>query len=248
MRKMTTYVAVAACLAGAVAVAGQKPGERTDGRAIYEANCAACHQSDGRGVAGAFPPLAGSEIVEGDPDVVARIVLDGLAGPVRVSGALYNGIMPGWRHVLGDTAVAAVLSYVRTLDGRSPALPVEPSLVARARAATEGRNGRYWHVGQLLAAGSPAVPDSQTVAGAPAPAALCPERDMMGTMGMHGAMRGTRKGTNGARRGMHGGGESGMGMRGAGMGMHGAGMGMRGFCPAAGTGGLPRDTSSQGKR
>src|SRR5690625_7122358 len=49
-----------------------------DGAALYASNCAACHQPDGSGLAGAFPPLAGSSIVTGeDTDLFIEIILRG---------------------------------------------------------------------------------------------------------------------------------------------------------------------------
>lgn len=90
-------------------------GGAVDGRAVYEQNCAACHQAEGGGVPGAFPPLAGhlGELLgsEGGRDYVVRVLLYGLQGPIAVQGQSYAGVMPAWAH-LGDEQIAAVLSYV----------------------------------------------------------------------------------------------------------------------------------------
>ncbi len=62
-------LAVAAAVGGWSGAAGQSPTSRRpssafqsaeEGAAVYAANCASCHQADGRGLAGAFPPLAGN--------------------------------------------------------------------------------------------------------------------------------------------------------------------------------------------
>ncbi len=106
------------------------------GRRTY-ARCMACHQKDGRGVPGTYPPLAGSEIVLGPPEVAAAIVLAGLEGPVEVAGQRFDNVMPSWAR-LGDAEIAAVLTYVRGSWGND-APPVTPELVARVRAATAGR-------------------------------------------------------------------------------------------------------------
>src|SRR5581483_3749710 len=72
------------------------------GRRLYTANCAACHQPTGLGVSGQFPPLAGSEWVGGEPAVLTRILLQGLQGPLLVSGQSYNGNMPAFGARLND--------------------------------------------------------------------------------------------------------------------------------------------------
>ena len=112
------------------------------GKRIYTRNCAVCHQSEGQGVAGQFPPLAGSEWVisegwHGDNHIV-QIVLDGLHGPVTVDGKTYNNAMAPWGTVLKDAEIAAVLTYVRNSWGNeAPAIPVE--FVADIRSQDTGR-------------------------------------------------------------------------------------------------------------
>jgi len=81
------------------------------GEAVYLANCAACHQPNGAGLAGAFPPLAGSDFLKGDRKAVMGAALFGLSGPITVNGVEYNGVMPSLGH-LPDEDLAAALSYV----------------------------------------------------------------------------------------------------------------------------------------
>jgi nitrite reductase (NO-forming)/hydroxylamine reductase len=81
------------------------------GEAIYLSNCAACHQPTGTGLAGAFPPLAGSDFLKGDRKAVMGAALFGLSGPITVNGVEYNGVMPSLGH-LPDEDLAAALSYV----------------------------------------------------------------------------------------------------------------------------------------
>jgi len=62
--------------------------------------CAVCHGARGEGLAGVFPPLAGSEWVNGSEERLIRIMLHGLQGPITVSGKAYNGAaMPGFGQV-----------------------------------------------------------------------------------------------------------------------------------------------------
>src|SRR5262252_4776394 len=57
------------------------------------ATCAVCHQATGLGMPNTFPPLAGSEYVNGPPTKHIAIVLHGLTGPVTVKGQSFNSTM-----------------------------------------------------------------------------------------------------------------------------------------------------------
>ena len=80
------------------------------GERIYERNCMACHQQNGKGLPGAFPPLAGSDYLLSDPKRSIDVLLDGLSGEITVNGVGYNGVMPAVR--LDDQSVANVLTYI----------------------------------------------------------------------------------------------------------------------------------------
>ncbi len=115
------------------------------GKRIYN-NCMACHQRDGLGVPGNYPPLTGSEWVHGAPGLLAALVLHGLEGVVEVKGETYNQVMPKWSH-LTDDQVAAVLTFIRG-SWDNAAGPVSPELVAAVRAQTSGR-ARPWTAPEL---------------------------------------------------------------------------------------------------
>ncbi len=87
-------------------------GAAVDGKAIFAAQCAACHQATGAGLPGVFPPLDGSEWVHGDPRVLANILLHGVTGPLTVKGNKYQGAMPSFAQ-LTDAELAAVASHIR---------------------------------------------------------------------------------------------------------------------------------------
>ena len=108
------------------------------GQAVYNQYCQSCHQPSGEGMTGAFPPLVGSEWVTGAPEVVVRIVLQGLQGPVEVAGVTYNGAMPAWKDVLKDEEIAAVVTYIRQL-GANDAAAVPTSVVSAQRTADAAR-------------------------------------------------------------------------------------------------------------
>lgn len=87
------------------------------GRRVYGA-CAGCHQVDGAGIPGVYPPLAQSEWVTGDARRLTRIVAHGLRGRLVVRGQAYQQTMPAWRG-LGHEKLSAVLTYVRTAWGNT---------------------------------------------------------------------------------------------------------------------------------
>lgn len=85
------------------------------GAKIYSANCATCHQANGLGVAGQYPPLDGSDVVNGGARRHVMIVLKGLQGPVTVKGQRYgSAVMQPWEKTLTDQKIADVVNYERT--------------------------------------------------------------------------------------------------------------------------------------
>ena len=92
---------------------GPAAGAAADGKQLFTAHCAACHQASGKGLPGVFPPLDGSEWVTGDPRILANILLHGVTGEMTVGGNVFKGAMPAFQK-LGDAELAAVASYVRS--------------------------------------------------------------------------------------------------------------------------------------
>jgi mono/diheme cytochrome c family protein len=107
-----------------------------EGRKVFEATCAACHQISGIGQEGKAPPLAGSEwvLAQGGNRIV-HAVLNGLTGPITVKDKEWNLTMPPWRDNYSDYQIAAVLSYIRSQWGNN-AGDVDPNLVKIARGET----------------------------------------------------------------------------------------------------------------
>lgn len=92
-------------------------GSSGHGAAVYNTNCSTCHQANGKGSPGAFPPLAGNAVVTGDPTKVIHIVKDGLTGAIKVNGQSYSGQMPAWKASLKAADIAAVVTYIRSSWG-----------------------------------------------------------------------------------------------------------------------------------
>ena len=118
-------------------------GATADGAAIFAARCVACHQATGTGVPGAFPPLAGSNWVNGRDTTLIQILLHGIQGTLTVNGASYNGTMPTFGTQLSDAEIAAVLTHVRSHWGNKTG-PVSAAQVATQRSTSAGRN-EPWH-------------------------------------------------------------------------------------------------------
>ncbi len=128
-----------ASLRPAVAAAGGAPA--VDGKQLYGAKCAACHQGTGLGVAGVFPPVAASEWVLGDEKILANILLHGVNGEMVVKGNTYKGAMPAWKS-LSDDELAAVLTYIRS-DWGNAATPIKAETIKSQRELTKARTEPY---------------------------------------------------------------------------------------------------------
>ena len=97
---------------------------------MYNQVCAACHQPEGDGIAGVFPPLAKSDYLNADPVRAVRSVIKGLSGKISVNGVEYNGVMPAMN--LTDEEAANVMTYVYDSWGNNKTV-VSPDDVAKAR-------------------------------------------------------------------------------------------------------------------
>jgi mono/diheme cytochrome c family protein len=109
------------------------------GKIQFQAVCITCHQANGLGQPGIYPPLAGSEYVNGPPDRVISIVVYGLSGDVHVGGKDFNaaampvfGMVGDSMYHWSDEKIAAVLTYVRQEWGNKAA-PITTEAVTGVR-------------------------------------------------------------------------------------------------------------------
>jgi mono/diheme cytochrome c family protein len=109
------------------AIAGGEVKPEVKGDMVYAGVCQACHQADGKGVGGKYPPLAGSEWLLQDSFTPARIVLFGLEGEIRVKGNGFNNKMPQFQDKLSNEEIAAAISFARSSFGNksSAVIPVQ---------------------------------------------------------------------------------------------------------------------------
>jgi len=138
---------------------------RDRGKKIFSANCQTCHQANGLGVPGQYPPLAGSEFTTGGSRRPAMIVLKGLQGPVTVKGQKFGtAVMQPWDKTLTDQKIADVLTYERSEWGNN-ASPVTAEQIAELRKELANHPESFGEHDIL------GVPDEDLPGGAPAGAA-----------------------------------------------------------------------------
>lgn len=117
------------------------------GKQVYATLCAACHQPNGQGMDGLAPTLVDSDWVLGDPDLVPRIVIYGLTGPIKVHGQTWSLEMPPLGAALSDEQVAGVTTYIRR-EWEHTASPVSVEQVKRLRAEHKDRT-KAWTAEEL---------------------------------------------------------------------------------------------------
>ncbi|MGP8217381.1 MAG: c-type cytochrome [Bacteroidia bacterium] len=97
---------------------GGQPSEENDnsplapGKKVYQTTCVVCHQPDGAGVTGIYPPLAQSDYLLADKNRAIHQVLKGSSGEIKVNGKTFHSLMPPQGGNLKDDEIAAVLNYV----------------------------------------------------------------------------------------------------------------------------------------
>ncbi len=103
------------------------------GEALYAGTCSVCHQTNGSGLPGVFPPLAKSDYLTADPKRAIQFVLKGFTGKITVNGSDYNSVMPPMSQLNNDE-VANILTYVLSSWGNAGG-SISAEDVARERAS-----------------------------------------------------------------------------------------------------------------
>jgi len=128
----------------------QDPGAvtRNRGKMVYESTCQLCHQPNGLGTPGQFPPLDGSEWVNGPIDRLIRIPHNGLAGTIHIKGEVWNAAMPAMGAALNDQALSDLLTFIRS-NWSNKSGPVKVEDVTRVRKDI-GARADPWSEAELL--------------------------------------------------------------------------------------------------
>lgn len=132
LRSMAVYLKDIAAPVGAATPLSNDSPVMHAGRALYIANCAACHTGAGAGVAGIAPTLAHSAVVQAAAtDTLLDVVLNG-AQAVATDAAPTAPAMPAFGWKLSDGQIAELLTYIRN-DWGNAASALTTSDVQRAR-------------------------------------------------------------------------------------------------------------------
>jgi mono/diheme cytochrome c family protein len=111
----------------------QNGASANDGAGVYSTNCSSCHQTNGAGLPGAFPPLANNPAVTGDPKNLIHIVKFGLNGKIQVGAQAYNGTMPAWGQNLSDGQIASVITFIRSSWGNRASAVTTADVTSEAK-------------------------------------------------------------------------------------------------------------------
>ena len=130
---MTRLLLACLLLAGsAAAVHAADPGAD-----LYAANCSMCHQANGVGAPGQYPPLKNridkiAATKEGR-QYLADLLLNGMVGRIDAGGASYVGYMPAFKQ-LQDQDIAAILTWLSAQGDSKPAPVISAADLGAARA------------------------------------------------------------------------------------------------------------------
>ena len=117
------------------------------GKTVYSTLCTACHQPNGQGMDGLAPSLVDSEWVLGSADILPKIIIHGLTGPIKVNGQSWALEMPPLGAALSDEQVAGVVTYIRR-EWEHNASPMTVAAVKKVREENKART-KSWTAEEL---------------------------------------------------------------------------------------------------
>ena len=101
------------------------PSTDSSGKAIYESVCATCHQSNGKGIVDVYPSLY-SPWTNGNPLLLATIILRGVSGTIQVNDARFSSYMSGYGKEMSNAEIVALTKYIQeTFHGLHPSITEE---------------------------------------------------------------------------------------------------------------------------
>jgi len=144
--------ALPALLFGSPASRAQAAQDIVSGAVVYEDYCEMCHEVGGVGIPEEIPPLAGNPNID-DLEYLARVIREGVSGPIEIDGEIYDDEMEGFSE-LSDSEVAALIDFIRggfaAPTSVAMAQPPQPEVLGDAASGAELFAGL-----QRLASGGP---------------------------------------------------------------------------------------------
>jgi len=130
--------------AGAKPLSADQQARKDKGELYYKKRCAICHANDGGGITSLGPPLAASQWVTGPSERLARIVLQGLQGPISVKGTVWDGMMPGHQSIaeFDPETASGLLTFLHRAWGHSGRL-IEPAFIYQVQRESRDHEGLW---------------------------------------------------------------------------------------------------------
>jgi len=122
----------------------------SSGEKVFAVRCASCHQANGLGIAGQYPPLDGSNWVTSDPGIITNIILKGLKGEIVVKGETYgtSAAVNMAAVAISDREIANVVTYVRQAWGNNAEEIFEDEVASIRADSTEQQD--QWTGDQII--------------------------------------------------------------------------------------------------
>jgi len=120
-----TLAALLTLLLGSATSRAQEVEDSVSGAAVYEDNCEMCHEVGGVGIPQEAPPLVGNPHVD-DTEYLARVIREGVSGPIEVAGEIYDEEMVDFSE-LSESEVAALIDYIQGGFAATTAVATAPS-------------------------------------------------------------------------------------------------------------------------
>ena len=89
------------------------------GKETYNRLCANCHGENGEGLQGLIPPLAGSDYLKNNKQIVACIIKNGLNGEIEVNAKKYNQAMPALSRNITAADITNISNYILSSWGNN---------------------------------------------------------------------------------------------------------------------------------
>lgn len=126
------------------AVADERASDAADpGLTLYVEQCARCHQREGQGIEGLYPPLRQAASLWVDRERPIRALLAGRSGPMELDGRLFDHVMPTHGY-LGNETIASTLTFLLTQWGPGGPAYTDEEVAAVRLELLSGHTSTYY--------------------------------------------------------------------------------------------------------